>query len=469
MWVASVANIDWPSAPGLPVERQQAEMAAILDRAQTLKLNTVILQVRPAGDALYASPLEPWSEYLTGEQGRAPVPAYDPLELWVREAHRRGLELHAWFNPYRARHQEAKSPFAPQHIARAQPASVRQYGDLWWMDPSDPVAVRRTLAVITDVVRRYDVDGVHIDDYFYPYPIPAPGTPPGTKQSLDFPDEASWAAYRQAGGKLSRADWRRDNVDRLVETLNQKVHAVKPWVKFGVSPFGLGRPDRRPRGITGFSQYDSLYADAELWLAKGWLDYFVPQLYWRRSDRAHSFPVLLDYWVGQNRRKRQIWAGLFTSRINPAATSWSAAEITGQIAVTRTRAGAAGHAHFSMKALLENRRGIADELGALYATPALPPACAWLDRRRPAPPQLKAGEGAALTVRSAPGTVQLAVWRRFDAGWRFAALPAAETALRLQSDPQLGRVLEVAVSAVSRTGVESRRVRWSVPQAAAAR
>ncbi len=199
-WVASVANIDWPSRPGLTTAQQRDEIVRIVERAQWLGLNALIVQVRPAADALYASPLEPWSEYLTGEQGKAPDPWYDPLATWIAEAHRRGIELHAWFNPYRARHSAAKSALAPGHVANTIPRIVKAYGDSLWLDPGEAEAARRTLDVIADVVRRYDIDAVHVDDYFYPYPV----TAPGTQDEVDFPDDASWCRTC-SGAECSRA------------------------------------------------------------------------------------------------------------------------------------------------------------------------------------------------------------------------------------------------------------------------
>ena len=297
-WVATVANIDWPSRPGLAPDVQRAEALALLDRAAAIGLNALILQVRPAGDAFYASALEPWSEYLTGAQGRAPVPAWDPLAWWVGQAQARGLELHVWFNPFRARHSAAKSPLAAPHLGVRQPSAVRRYGEQLWMDPGEPAAAAHTLAVVADVVRRYDIDGVHIDDYFYPYPVKA------GEADLPFPDDAAYARHRQGGGTLSRDDWRRANVDAMVQELHATVRRLKPWVRFGISPFGLGRPDRRPPGMTGFSQYDKLHADVERWLENGWLDYLAPQLYWPIDREGQAFPVLLDYWLAQNRAGR---------------------------------------------------------------------------------------------------------------------------------------------------------------------
>ncbi|MDP9348286.1 MAG: family 10 glycosylhydrolase, partial [Gemmatimonadota bacterium] len=284
MWVASVANIDWPSRPGLSVAQQQAELLLILDRCAALRMNAVVLQVRPAADALYRSPHEPWSEYLTGEQGRDP--GYDPLEFAIAEAHRRGLELHAWFNPYRARHPSARAPNAPGHVSRTRPEWVKSYGRNLWMDPGEPAVQDQTVRVILDVVRRYDVDGVHLDDYFYPYPE----NDPATRQPLPFPDSASYARYQAAGGRLGRDDWRRSNVDGLVQRLHREIRSAKPWVRFGISPFSIWRAGF-PAGVRGFDPYEQLYADSRKWLVNGWVDYFAPQLYQPIGHTAQGYPT----------------------------------------------------------------------------------------------------------------------------------------------------------------------------------
>ena len=375
-WVAAVGNIDWPSRRDLTVAQQQAELIRIVDRAKEIGLNALIVQVRPATDALYQSTIEPWSEYLTGTQGKAPQPFFDPLAMWITEAHRRGIELHAWFNPYRARHTTSKSAMASHHVSRTMPGAVKTYGAQMWMDPGEPESARRTLEVIVDVTRRYDVDGIHIDDYFYPYPEKALDG-----SELDFPDDRSWAGYMLAGGWLTRADWRRANVDRLVEAIHVAVHREKPWVKFGVSPFGVGRPELRPAGVEGFSQYDRIYANVELWLARGWLDYLAPQLYWPVDSAGQPFTPLLDSWMRANTAHRHVWPGYFTSRIEDGTpNSFSVDEIPRQVAITRAR-GVDGHIHFSMTALMQNRHGIADRLKALYAVPAQVPETPWLPSR----------------------------------------------------------------------------------------
>ena len=460
VWVATVANIDWPSRPGLPAGQQRAELIAILDRVSALKLNAVVLQVRPAADSLYASELEPWSEYLSGAQGGDP--GYDPLKVWIDEAHRRGLELHAWFNPYRARHHEAKSPLAASHLAKTHPAVVKRYGEMLWMDPGEPVAVERTLAVVRDVVRRYDVDGVHIDDYFYPYPVPVPDSgprPPGglvdPRPMLDFPDDPSWERYREGGGQLARADWRRQNVNQLVERMHGAIHELKPWVKFGISPFGLGRPNLRPAGIEGFSQYDKLYADVELWVQQGWMDYLTPQLYWPIKQKPQAFGVLLDYWAKQNTAQRHLWPGLFSSAINDTPKSWGPEEILNQIELLRSQPAAGGHVLFSMVSLMQNRRGLSTALETgLYQKAALVPATPWLGSGKPQAPRLRrqADGRIAILPAKAAAVARFAIWRRHGGEWSFAVQPAGEALIDVNAAET------IVVSTVDRLGNESPRV-----------
>ena len=473
-WVSTVANIDWPSKPGLPAAQQQAEAIAILDRAVSLNLNAIVLQVRPAADAIYPSKIEPWTEYLTGAQGKPPMPWYDPLKFWIDQAHARGLELHAWFNPYRARHDNARSPAAPNHIVNTIPHAVKRYGKFMWMDPGEEAASKQTMDVILDVVRRYDIDGVHIDDYFYPYPIAAPevagnaqaldGNGKPAAKELDFPDGPAWERYLAGGGKLDRPSWRRDNVNRLIEAMYKGIHQEKSWVRFGISPFGMGRPDRRPPGISGFSQFDKLYADAELWLEKGWLDYFVPQLYWPIAQTAQSYPVLLDYWISQNPQGRHMWPGLFTSRIGapPPTVNYEPKEVLDQIALTRQRPLATGHVHFSMVALTQNRKGISDQLRAVaYQGQALVPATPWLASEAPGTPLVTAKrgkDGVQLRFKAGKANMLYAIWARHGGQWRFSVAPAARVDWTVPDDGRLGAADLVFVSAVNRLGREGARV-----------
>jgi uncharacterized lipoprotein YddW (UPF0748 family) len=450
VWVATVGNIDWPSRRGLTTKQQQAELLALLDRAAVLRLNAVIFQVRPMADALYASRLEPWSEYLTGTLGKAPDPLYDPLELAVREAHARGLELHAWFNPYRAWHPSAVSPAPANHLVKSRPDLARPYGKHYWLNPTSKDVQDHSINVILDVVKRYDVDGVHIDDYFYPYPEKdADGRP------IPFPDDDTWAEYGKAGGTLSRDDWRRDAVNRFVERMYGEVKAAKPWVKVGISPFGIWRPGH-PEGISGFDQYAQLYADARRWLNEGWCDYFCPQLYWRIGQEKQSYPRLLAWWAGENRKGRHLWPGNYTSRVTGAKNGWPAGEIVEQVKLTRAQKGATGNVHFSMKALLTNSGGVADALKEVYAEPALVPASPWIKEKVPARPTIewKQADRRALTIRPGSETVRLYVVRHRTADrWTIRLIPAdGGRAVTVAFDAAPARV---AVSAVGRAGGES--------------
>jgi uncharacterized lipoprotein YddW (UPF0748 family) len=452
VWVATVANIDWPSKPGLSTWDQQRELLAILDRAVWLNLNAVILQVRPGADALYASPYEPWSQFLTGRQGRAPEPPWDPLAFAVEQAHKRGLELHAWFNPYRAAYTR-DTAYARTHISQTNPRLVWRYDRYLWMDPGDPEVRRRSIRAIVDVARRYDVDGVHIDDYFYPYP-----ENDASGKKLDFPDSATYARYVKAGGKLSKNDWRRDNVDKLVEALYKGVHAVKPRVKVGISPFGIWRPGN-PAQITGFDAYAEIYADSKKWMQKGWADYVAPQLYWPISPPQQSFPALYDWWMSVNAKHRHVWPGLADYRVTDTSSRhMPAREIVAQIDTMRTRGGDVGHIHFNMTALMKSPDSLADKLRSRYAEPAMVPPSPWLGATPPGKPSVSLGRDAATneySLKLAPAKGERPwLWTiRTSAGgaWTTEILPGWLRTHRLSAD----RIDRVYVTAVSRTGVES--------------
>jgi uncharacterized lipoprotein YddW (UPF0748 family) len=458
MWVATVANIDWPSKPGLSSWQQQAELIAILDKAVSLNMNAIVLQVRPAADALYPSKLEPWSEYLTGEMGRPPEPYYDPLEFAVTEAHKRGLELHAWFNPYRAHAPSGKSVIASTHVSNEHPDLVRTYGDYLWLDPGDSAVRRISTNVFVDVVKRYDIDGVHIDDYFYPYK-----ERDSKGNVMDFPDDRTWNRYVASGGKLSRDDWRRHNVDILIHDVYTAIKAVKPWVKFGISPFGIWRPGN-PEQVKGFDSYAELYADSRKWLTEGWVDYFTPQLYWAVTSPDQSYPILLRWWISQNTMGRNIWPGNFTSRVGEAGSrSWKAQEILDQISATRMEEGAGGNVHFSAKVFMLDRDSINEKLlSGPYAGPALVPASPWLDSIPPAPPRALLRRDSAtgeMAVDITPqGTEK--VWRwvvRYRTGteWTTLLLPGSQLTHMFNGGRNSAGPDNVAVSAVDRTGNES--------------
>ena len=468
-WVATVANIDWPSRPGLPTAEQQREMVAILDRARALHLNAIVLQVRPSTDAIYPSALEPWTEYLTGEMGRAPEPRWDPLAAWVEEAHRRGIELHAWFNPYRARQAGARSPVAASHVSVAKPSLVRTYGKLQWMDPGEPETQRHSLDVILDVVRRYDVDGVHLDDYFYPYKE----TDPVTKRPLDFPDSASYARYVAGGGTLARDDWRRRNVDDFVRRMWEEVKAAKPWVKVGISPFGIARRGQPERACC-FDQYVELYADAGKWWREGWMDYGTPQLYWRIADSAQSYPMLLEWWAQQNVKGRHLWPGNYTSRVaEGGARAYTVAEIDSQIRLTRAQPGATGNVHFSMKALLRDQGGVSTALAAgAYAEPALVPESPWIPGRAPGAPRVRVLADGAVELAPAGGEAAPWLWvvrRRRGATWMPEIVWGRTTRVPNVSGSAGvgGAAQEIVVSGVDRAGREGPATRVLAAQVAA--
>ena len=440
VWVASVGNIDWPSTNGLSTGQQKAELVSLFDFAVRLNLNTIIFQVRPACDALYPSNIEPWSEYLTGTMGRGPEPYYDPLAFAIQEAHRRGLELHAWFNPYRARHLAAKSPIAPTHISRTHPEWVRHYGKSLWLDPGEKAVQQYSLKVILDVVRRYDVDGVHLDDYFYPYK-----EQDAKGRDLDFPDEASWRKYG-AGGNLSREDWRRENVNVFVHDLYQSIKAAKPWVKLGISPFGIWRPGNPPQ-IKGLDAFSVLHADSRKWLANGWVDYLAPQLYWGIAAQETSFPVLLKWWAQQNLRARLLCAGLYT-----VGRDWRPDEILGQIRLCREQADVSGHVHWDMKALVRNGQLCAALERGPYAEPALIPATPWLERNMPSKPTLYLGtENGSLALNWNPGEAATPrVWvlqTRKQAQWTTRVLPGSARSATLARSPEA-----IALTCVDRYG-----------------
>ncbi|MBI5866091.1 MAG: family 10 glycosylhydrolase [Planctomycetes bacterium] len=449
-WVATVGNIDWPSRPGLSTEQQQAELRAIVERAARLHLNALIFQVRPGCDAVYKSNLEPWAECLTGRQGEAPAPAYDPLAYAIELAHDNGLELHAWINPFRARPKDERSASAANHVSRTRPSIVRVYGNQLWLDPGEPAARDHSLRVIADIVRRYDVDGVHIDDYFYPYPVKdAAGKP------IPFPDDAGFQRYRDGGGHLSRDDWRRDNINQFVRQMYETVHRTRPDVQVGISPFGIWRPGN-PQGIRGMDAFQNIYADSKLWLTNGWCDYFTPQLYWRIEQTEQSFPALLAWWLGQNPRGRHIWPGSFISQVGG---KWPASEITEQVRITREK-NAGGAVFFSMRALMNNRGGLSDALlGQTFQTPALPPATPWLDATPPLPPQARAiphaNNATLLAWRPRDLSDLPAHWIiriRHGGEWRVTLLPGSLYRFTAPPGPNNAQFDFAAISAVDRLG-----------------
>lgn len=461
VWVTSVGNMDWPSRKGLPVAQQKAELIAILDRAAALNLNAIVLQVRPSADALYASKIEPWSAFLTGSMGKAPEPFYDPLEFAVQEAHARGLELHAWVNPYRAHFPADTSRISPSHIARRRPDLVVKYGPYLWMNPGKEEVRAYTTRVVRDIVRRYDIDGMHIDDYFYPY-----RERDRSRREIPFPDLSTYRAYQKTGGALSRDDWRRRNVDLLVEQLYNAVKEEKPWVKFGVSPFGIWRPGY-PSTVRGLDAYAEIYADSRKWIQRGWMDYITPQIYFKSTAPYQPYTDLVRWWAQQNPFNRHLWIGNYTSRVMALGANWPASEMLDQIRLTRADSGASGNVHFSMEIFLKNRDGLNDKLVAgPYGLPALVPASPWLKEPAPSAPRATARVdtlSGRTTVTLAPvGSTPVRLWvvrSRFGATWTTNIVPSTVREHSFAAADASSRPDLVVVTAIGRTGVESPETR----------
>lgn len=387
-WIATVHNINWPSQPGLPIAQQQAELKRLIQSAHDHGLNCLIFQVRPAADALYESKIEPWSCYLSGLMSLQPSPKWDPLEFAIREAHSHGIELHAWFNPYRAM---AGDRFAPSanHVRRQHPEWTIKYGKDWWMNPGLPEVQQRVIDVIADVTRRYDVDGIHMDDYFYPYPVNGSNGKP-----IPFDDDATFAKYKAAGGELELMAWRRQNVDTVVKMAYTMVKSIKRTVKFGISPFGLWRPNYPPGTGGGLDPFEHLGADSRGWLQKGWVDYLTPQLYWTIDRPKLGFSTYYDWWLGENTMGRHIWPGMNTSKVGDDRR---AGEILAQISVLRAKQTLMppGHFHWNFGALDKDLGKVGTlTLERAYNIHAILPASPWLSRvALPAPLVESVNEG----------------------------------------------------------------------------
>lgn len=347
VWIATVDHIDWPSRGNYNTELQKAEFISILDMHQRNGMNAIVMQIRPATDAFYPSPYEPWSEWLTGKQGRAPNPWYDPLQFMIEETHKRNMEFHAWFNPYRAVFNINKTVTAPTHVTRLHPEWFLTYGDKRYFDPGIPAVRDYVCKVITDVVQRYAVDAIHFDDYFYPYRI----------EGKAFPDDASYAQY---GGGLNREDWRRSNVDSIILQLSRAIKKENPAVAFGISPFGVWRnKDRDPDGSAtraGQTNYDDLYADILLWLKSGWIDYVAPQLYWEFGHKNAPFEVLIDWWSKHTYGKK-CYIGLGIYKANSNAAWRDKTQLPRQIELLRNTPNMHGMIFFSSRSFDANPHG----------------------------------------------------------------------------------------------------------------
>ena len=429
VWVSTVFNLDWPSRAGLSAAQQQQELLTILNKAVNLKLNAVILQIRPNADALYKSSLEPWSAWLNGPGVN---PGYDPLAFAIREAHKRGLELHAWFNPFRAT--ISGKPVGRNHISRQQPSLLRKAGSTTILNPSSAAAQQHVLRVIIDVVRRYDIDGVHLDDYFYPYP-----------PNNNIADNKTPAQRRAA-------------IDHFVKNLYSSVKAVKPWVRVGISPFGIWQPGYPSDVKAGVNAYEHLACDARKWLAKGWVDYLAPQLYWPiQGDQ--SFTSLMQWWSAINPR-RPVWPGIATARIRGKEDGRRASEIGYQVDYSRKLARqSAGQLFWSWRSIGNNIDNIQSHLARRYTTYAVPPAMPWCGNSRPARPTAQAREtSSAISLTWTPPDAAARKWVIQAArgnSWRtICILPGAQRKVTLPAALLAGatRIAILPISAYGNSG-----------------
>lgn len=449
-WIASVANINWPSRTNLTSEQQKSEAIEMLNMLQNNNFNAVILQVRPSGDALYKSSHEPWSYFMTGEIGREPYPYYDPLEFWVEEAHKRGIELHVWLNPYRAHHSNGGKITSQSLANKFSDVTYRLRNGMYWFDPASPVIQDHVSKVVNELVKKYDIDAVHFDDYFYPYATYNGGA--------DFPDSKTWNAYRNSGGNLSRADWRRDNVNRFVERIYKEIKNEKNYVKFGISPFGIWKPDY-PTGIKGSSQYDELYADAKLWLNKGWVDYFAPQLYWPVNSTGQSFPKLLEWWKTENNFNRHLWPGLNTVEIK---VSDKPSEIVNQIELSRQiLKDDTGEIHWSIAGLTKSW-SMQDAIKTrVYQDKVLIPRSPWLkiDKELSQPKlNLKNNGGnifASWNLSNSEKAFQWVLFTRYGNEWRTQILNPDIQNMEIIKFYNGKNLNAVAIKAIDRLGNES--------------
>jgi uncharacterized lipoprotein YddW (UPF0748 family) len=375
-WITTVYNTDWPKSTS--PEQQRQEFVNILNQHQQTGINAIFVQIRINGDALYPSAIEPWSEWLTGQQGREPSPLYDPLSFMIDEAHKRNMEFHAWFNPYRAVPDVSKASLDAKHIAVRRPDWLLNFGNLRILDPGIPEARAYITSVVMDVLRRYDVDGIHFDDYFYPYPV----------SGLSINDNNSFSKYNQ-GGFANRADWRRDNVNQFVKMVSDSIKATKPYVKFGISPFGIwqNKTASQPEGSAtgGLQSYTDLYADSRRWASEGWIDYLVPQLYWYIGFSVANYTELVPWWTA-NTGRTQLYIGQAAYKIGDA--NWtSASAMPNQIRLNRQYSNVLGSVYYNTSSLNKNTLGFRDSLrNNFYKTPALLPIMPWKEAIAPQAP-----------------------------------------------------------------------------------
>jgi uncharacterized lipoprotein YddW (UPF0748 family) len=370
VWIATVANIDWPSQRNLTSKAQRDEMRTMLDGLAKNNINAIIMQIRPTADAFYPSALEPWSNWLTGKQGSKPNPYYDPLQFIIDEAHKRCIEVHVWLNPYRVTNSENLSILNKNHLYFKNKDLFLKYGDKYYFNPGLDETREFLNRVVEDVVERYDIDAIHFDDYFYPYRV----------AGEEFPDEAAFRANPRGFAPNQKDDWRRNNVNMVIAELQQTIKGIKPWVEFGVSPFGVWRNENvDPRGSAtraGVQNYDDLYADILKWLKEGTIDYVVPQLYWEIGKKVADYEVLAKWW-SENSFGKNLYIGLYASQLGSpdAATAWRKGnELCRQLKMNKNFPQIDGAVYFSAKPFLKNKQGLNDSLQLnYYKYPAICP------------------------------------------------------------------------------------------------
>jgi len=397
VWIATVANIDWPSQRNLTSKAQREEMRKMLDELTKNNINAIVLQIRPTADAFYTSTLEPWSHWLTGKQGVRPADFYDPLQFVIEEAHKRCIDVHVWLNPYRVTNSDNLNVLSKSHLYYKNKDLFVKYGDKYYFDPGLDATRDILNRVVEDVVEGYDIDEGHFDDYFYPYRV----------AGEEFPDEASFKKFPRGFAPNQKDDWRRNNVNLVIAELQQTIKSIKPWVEFGISPFGVWRNDNvDPRGSAtraGVQNYDDLYADILKWLQEGTIDYVVPQLYWEIGKKVADYEVLVKWW-SENSFGKNLYVGLYASQLGTSKTpeAWRKGnELTRQLNMNKSYPQVDGAVYFSASGFTKNKQGLNDSLQSnYYKYPAICPVNRNIQGESSAQPQnirtLKDGDNAYL-------------------------------------------------------------------------
>ncbi|MFD1954778.1 family 10 glycosylhydrolase [Paenibacillus thailandensis] len=470
-WISTVENIDWPAKGDTDPERQRQDFVSLLDRLAETGINAVFVQIRPTSDSFYPSEYFPWSHWLTGEQGQPPSDGYDPLAFMIEETHKRNIEFHAWINPYRVSMQADPNALSPDHPARLHPDWIVANGGKLYFNPGVPEAKNYIIGGVKEIVENYDIDGIHMDDYFYPYP----GNEP-------FDDGKQYDAYRAGGGTLGLADWRRANVNSIVEGLHDAIKEAKPYVKFGISPFGIWRnksTDPTGSDTNGQQNYDGLYADTRTWIKEGWIDYIAPQIYWHFGYSAAAYEKLIDWWTkeingendGSGPHPVHLYIGQAAYRVGEA--NWTQPDqLPAQLRFNRDQDGrVAGSIFFSSSHLLANPLSVRDRIADMYRTPALVPDMPWLPGETPGSPNLiqaKSVNGQAELKWKEHGNEKSAYYAIYrtegdrkpdpdDAAQLIATVRAVDGPIQTFTDTEAleGRTYTYAVTAVSRLHRES--------------